>query len=331
MTDEEVAAGEGDVVPAEIASLLDRRTTIRGWLEGVDERADEVRPEVLRRVREDYEGRLREVEEELMTHRADLERSLETRRATLAELRERRESREADLEEARLRHSVGEYEDDDWESRRTEHEEELEEIGSQIEEEAAGEEKLAAVLDELRELDEGPPGTASADGDEAGAPLPEEREEVEAVREPEETSDLGDSQEPVASGGAEDREPQAEDREPQAEDREPQAELEPAPEPETAPEPERSGQPDPGRAEVSSGLFPSGGEDGAGAEEVEGDEETAREERTEYEEETEEYEDELEFLESLSLDDTDALDTFSLDLEDEDEDPDDGSDDEKSS
>jgi len=54
MTDEEVAAGEGDVVPAEIASLLDRRTTIRGWLE---ERADLPTVEILHRLRgEGYAG-----------------------------------------------------------------------------------------------------------------------------------------------------------------------------------------------------------------------------------------------------------------------------------
>jgi hypothetical protein len=99
---------------AEIESLLGVRQQITGWLDRLDASGSRAPESVRGKVRADYRARLGQVVAQLGTH-ADLISS------TLDDLRGRAkqhlQSRTLELEvraEAELRHTVGEYSDDEW-------------------------------------------------------------------------------------------------------------------------------------------------------------------------------------------------------------------------
>jgi hypothetical protein len=136
-------------IPEEISELLARRTRYREWLTKLERRAGDVRPAVAERVREDYLGRLADVEEELADHRDGLEDSLMQRRSRTEELEQERDDLSAQLEEAELRHAVGEFTAEEWESRSGEHRGALEELEGRLSEEAEAADRLEEVLAEL--------------------------------------------------------------------------------------------------------------------------------------------------------------------------------------
>ncbi|MFW6192027.1 MAG: hypothetical protein ACOC83_00960 [Gemmatimonadota bacterium] len=199
------------VVPEEIASLLERRTTLRGWLAAVEDRREEVREDVFRRVRDDYTERLDGVEASLVTHRSDLAASLEEREAVVAKLDEEREVRAADLEEVELRHAVGEYDEDAWRERKAEHEEVLSELEERLESERAAAEQLRDVLDELGDLGADPetvsePTAAAGSVETRGGPArsPDTADREDAGSEEPATPRTASGEEP-APGEADDR------------------------------------------------------------------------------------------------------------------------------
>jgi hypothetical protein len=97
-----------------IEALLQQRAQYEQWLVRLDSTADKAPPAVRQRVRADYEGRLKGVIEELRGHAATISEELERHRGAQAELdRERRQAEEA-LSEAEVRHTVGEYTEDEW-------------------------------------------------------------------------------------------------------------------------------------------------------------------------------------------------------------------------
>jgi uncharacterized coiled-coil protein SlyX len=97
-----------------IEALLQQRAQFEQWLVRLDSTADKAPPAVRQRVRADYEGRLKGVIEELRGHAATINGELERHRSSQAELdRERRQAEEA-LAEAEVRHTVGEYTEDEW-------------------------------------------------------------------------------------------------------------------------------------------------------------------------------------------------------------------------
>lgn len=97
-----------------IEALLQQRAQFEQWLARLDSASDKAPPAVRQRVRADYEGRLKGVIEELRGHSATISEELERHRASQAELdRERRQAEEA-LAEAEVRHTVGEYTEDEW-------------------------------------------------------------------------------------------------------------------------------------------------------------------------------------------------------------------------
>jgi hypothetical protein len=106
-----------------IEGLLQRRAQFEQWLARLDSAADKAPPAVRQRVCADYEGRLKGVIEDLRGHAATISEGLERHRGTQAELdRERRQAEEA-LAEAEVRHTVGEYGEEEW--RRINHESQL--------------------------------------------------------------------------------------------------------------------------------------------------------------------------------------------------------------
>ncbi|HEY8257910.1 MAG TPA: hypothetical protein VIG08_09655 [Gemmatimonadales bacterium] len=97
-----------------IEALLQQRAQYEQWLLRLDSTVDKAPPAVRQRVRADYEGRLKGVIEELRGHAATISEELERHRGAQAELdRERRQAEEA-LAEAEVRHTVGEYTEDEW-------------------------------------------------------------------------------------------------------------------------------------------------------------------------------------------------------------------------
>jgi hypothetical protein len=97
-----------------IEALLQQRAKYEQWLARLDSAADKAPPAVRQRVQADYEGRLKGVIEGLRGHAAAINEELERHRGAQAELdRERRQAEEA-LSEAEVRHTVGEYSDDEW-------------------------------------------------------------------------------------------------------------------------------------------------------------------------------------------------------------------------
>ncbi len=99
---------------AEIESLLGTRQQLSGWLDRLDAAGSRAPESVRAKVRADYHARLAQVVAQLGTH-ADLISS--TLDGLKAQAREFGQLRSEELEvraEAELRHTVGEYTDDEW-------------------------------------------------------------------------------------------------------------------------------------------------------------------------------------------------------------------------
>lgn len=99
---------------AEIEGLLASRQQLTGWLERLDAAGSRA-PEVVRaKVRGDYQGRLAQVLEQLRAYTDQVSTRLAGLSAHLSEFRQHR-GEEAEIRaEAELRHSVGEYTDEEW-------------------------------------------------------------------------------------------------------------------------------------------------------------------------------------------------------------------------
>lgn len=200
-------AEPAEVVPPQISELLENRSILLAWLERLTDRRDDVREEVYRRVRSDYQERLEEVERDLVAHRSDLERSLDRRREAVSELEEERESRAARLEEAELRHDVGELDEEAFEEEASDHRRALEELDGKLAESREAAERLAEVLEELSDLE-----TTGGSGMEPPEPDSRERTppEAGASEEPEEDDrDAPAAAEPDGSSAGRAEEPPA--------------------------------------------------------------------------------------------------------------------------
>src|SRR2546422_11730246 len=101
--------------PVIIRGLLEERRKYEAWLARLNDSADATPGDVRARVRSDYEARLAAVTEELKAHAESARHAIEEKRYLRGEL-QKKEARAAEkLTEAELRHSVGEYEESQWE------------------------------------------------------------------------------------------------------------------------------------------------------------------------------------------------------------------------
>ncbi|HYF38593.1 MAG TPA: zinc finger Ran-binding domain-containing protein [Gemmatimonadales bacterium] len=117
---------------ATIEELLEQRTQYEEWLAKLDASGDKAPPAVRQRVRGDYQARLQSVMEQLRGRGAAISEELERQHAQQAELdRERRAAEEA-LAEAEVRHSVGEYTQEEWRRVSEESKREIEQLRSQL-------------------------------------------------------------------------------------------------------------------------------------------------------------------------------------------------------
>ena len=117
---------------ATIEELLEQRSQFEAWLAKLDASGDKAPPAVRQRVRGDYEARLQNVMEQLRGRGALIAEELERHHASQAELdRERRAAEEA-LAEAEVRHSVGEYTEQEWRQVSEDSRREIEELRNRL-------------------------------------------------------------------------------------------------------------------------------------------------------------------------------------------------------
>ncbi len=99
---------------ATIEALLEQRSQFEEWILRLDTSGDKASPAVRERVRGDYEARLESVMEQLRGRSAAISEELERQHASQAQLDRERRSAEEALAEAEVRHTVGEYTEDEW-------------------------------------------------------------------------------------------------------------------------------------------------------------------------------------------------------------------------
>lgn len=98
-----------------IEALLEQRLQYEEWILRLDTSGgDKASPAVRERVRGDYQARLESVMEQLRGRSAGIAEELERQHASQAELDRERRSAEEALAEAEVRHSVGEYTEEEW-------------------------------------------------------------------------------------------------------------------------------------------------------------------------------------------------------------------------
>lgn len=99
---------------AEIESLLGSRQQLTGWLDRLDAAGTRAPESVRSKVRADYRARLAQVVTQLGTHADLISSTLDGLRAQSREFGQLRGEELEVRAEAELRHTVGEYTDDEW-------------------------------------------------------------------------------------------------------------------------------------------------------------------------------------------------------------------------
>lgn len=99
---------------SEVESLLATRQRLADWLEKLDAAGSKTPPAVRDRVRADYQGRLAQVVDQVRGHSDVINSSLQSLRGQAEEYAALRNEEQETLAEAELRHTVGEYSDEEW-------------------------------------------------------------------------------------------------------------------------------------------------------------------------------------------------------------------------
>lgn len=163
---------------ATIEELLEQRTQYEEWLAKLDTSGDKAPPAVRQRVRGDYEARLQQVMEQLRSRAAAISEELERHHASQAELdRERRAAEEA-LAEAEVRHSVGEYTQEEWRQVNEDSRRQIEQLRSRLRNIGAEITRLTAIQASVTAPRGTPSGPASS---RPAAPRPEVVEQAPLV------------------------------------------------------------------------------------------------------------------------------------------------------
>ncbi|HEV8454693.1 MAG TPA: hypothetical protein VGQ24_07370 [Gemmatimonadales bacterium] len=115
-----------------IETLLEQRTQYEEWLAKLDSSGDKAPPAVRQRIRGDYEARLQAVLEQLRGRGSAISEELERHHASQAELDRQRRAAEEALAESEVRHSVGEYTEDEWRRVSDQSRREIEELRAQL-------------------------------------------------------------------------------------------------------------------------------------------------------------------------------------------------------
>jgi hypothetical protein len=115
-----------------IEALLEQRTQYEEWLAKLDNSGDKAPPAVRERIRGDYESRLQGVMEQLRGRGSAISEELERHHASQAELDRQRRAAEEALAESEVRHSVGEYTEDEWRRVSDQSRREIEQLRAQL-------------------------------------------------------------------------------------------------------------------------------------------------------------------------------------------------------
>jgi hypothetical protein len=97
-----------------IQRLLEERRQYEAWIARLNSSADATPGNVRARVREDYEARLVAVMEELKAHAESARLAIQEKRHMRGELQKKEALAAEKLTESELRHSVGEYDQSQW-------------------------------------------------------------------------------------------------------------------------------------------------------------------------------------------------------------------------
>ena len=97
-----------------IEALLEQRKQYEQWLAKLDSAANKAPEAVRHKVRADYEVRLRGVIDRLRSHAATIAEELQRHQSAKGELDAQRQEAEEELAEAEVRHTVGEFGEDEW-------------------------------------------------------------------------------------------------------------------------------------------------------------------------------------------------------------------------
>jgi hypothetical protein len=97
-----------------IQRLLEERRQYEAWIARLNSSADATPGNVRARVREDYEARLVAVMEELKAHAESARLAIQEKRHMRGELQKKEALAAEKLTETELRHSVGEYDETQW-------------------------------------------------------------------------------------------------------------------------------------------------------------------------------------------------------------------------
>lgn len=127
-----------------IETLLGSRLQLLGWLEKLEEAGARAPEQVKAKVRTDYRARLAQVVTQLSTHGDLIASRLDGLRAQARELRQLRGEEREVRAEAELRHTVGEYTDDEWQLVELDSSGKIEEFDHELE----------RLLAEIRRLEE---------------------------------------------------------------------------------------------------------------------------------------------------------------------------------
>jgi hypothetical protein len=99
---------------ATIHRLLEERRKYEAWLGRLRGAADATAEGVRSRVESDYAARLKAVNEELKVHTQAVRELIAQRQEAIDDLRDREQSAAERLSEGELRHTVGEYDEEQW-------------------------------------------------------------------------------------------------------------------------------------------------------------------------------------------------------------------------
>lgn len=128
-----------------IEDLLAEREQFTTWLTRLDESADVASEKVRDKVQDDYQRRLESVMEELASHGDSIAEQLADHRGNQEDLTARDTSAREELAEAEVRHTVGEYDDDEWNKLKEMADEQLDQIGSELKDVTSEIDRLAGV------------------------------------------------------------------------------------------------------------------------------------------------------------------------------------------
>jgi len=183
-----------------IEDLLSEREQFATWLSRLDESADLASAKVRDKIRDDYEGRLEAIIEELGSHSDSIAEQLADHRGTQEDLTVRETSAREERAEAEVRHTVGEYDDDEWGKLKDMADEQLEKISGDLKDVTNEIERLAGVQALIASRPE--PAEEAAAAEEVSAEAEESVISISVDEDTEDTEDGEDGEEDSTAMGA---------------------------------------------------------------------------------------------------------------------------------